>query len=300
MTTTPDREILGIVYPPSFEPEGLPAYARAAERAGVEELWLWEDCFREGGVATVAAALAVTERIRVAIGVFPMPLRNIAMVAMETASLVRMFPGRFVLGIGHGVQRWMEQIGARAASPLTLMREYVPALRALLAGEEVTVSGRYINLDKVKLDWPPTEEIEILIGGEGPKTLVVTGELGDGTIFVPGISPKVIAEAAVRIDEGRVNAGRTSPRRISVFIMTVFADTPEGLEQGRAWFQEEWDREERPEADRGGLIGTPAEIVEQLRAYREAGVTNPVLLPAPWADREAFLAGAGEVTALLR
>jgi hypothetical protein len=35
-----------------------PAVASAAEDAGLEELWLWEDCFWESGIASAAAALA--------------------------------------------------------------------------------------------------------------------------------------------------------------------------------------------------------------------------------------------------
>jgi hypothetical protein len=41
-----------------------------------------------------------------------------------------MFPGRFIAGVGHGNQRWMAQAGVRVESPLTLLREYVTALRA--------------------------------------------------------------------------------------------------------------------------------------------------------------------------
>ena len=61
---------------------------------------------------------------RVGIGLMPAPLRNVATAAMEIATLERLFPGRFVPVVGHGVQDWMGQIGARAESPLTLLREY--------------------------------------------------------------------------------------------------------------------------------------------------------------------------------
>jgi alkanesulfonate monooxygenase SsuD/methylene tetrahydromethanopterin reductase-like flavin-dependent oxidoreductase (luciferase family) len=51
---------------------------RAAEEAGLEELWLWEDCFAESGVAPAAAVLGWTQRLRVGIGLLPVPLRNVA------------------------------------------------------------------------------------------------------------------------------------------------------------------------------------------------------------------------------
>src|SRR5258707_3764469 len=149
---------IGAVFPPSLPPERLRSVARAADAAGLDELWLWEDCFREGGIATLAAALAWTEHVRVGIGVLPVPLRNVALAAMEVSSLHRMFPGRPIVGIGHGVQDWMAQVGRKAASPITLFREYATTLRALLAGDRLTVDGRYVRLADVALDWPPPAE----------------------------------------------------------------------------------------------------------------------------------------------
>jgi alkanesulfonate monooxygenase SsuD/methylene tetrahydromethanopterin reductase-like flavin-dependent oxidoreductase (luciferase family) len=103
---------------------------------------------------------------------------------MEVATLHRLFPERVILGVGHGVQSWMGQAGARVSSPLTLLREYLDALRALLRGEEVTVDGTYVKLDKVRLDWPPSRPVKVYAGGVGPKTLRLTGESADGTLLV--------------------------------------------------------------------------------------------------------------------
>src|SRR3712207_2950625 len=128
---------LGAVFRPQLAPERLRTVCDVAESTGLEELWLWEDCFREGGISTAAAALAWTERVRVGVGLLPVPLRNVALTAMEIASLHRMFPGRVIAGVGHGVQDWMGQVGARAESPVTLLREYLSALRALLDGERL-------------------------------------------------------------------------------------------------------------------------------------------------------------------
>ncbi len=70
----------------------------AAELAGVAELWLWEDCFLQGGIAQAAAALALTETLTVGLGVLPAPLRNVVTTAMEIATLEAIFPGRLRLG----------------------------------------------------------------------------------------------------------------------------------------------------------------------------------------------------------
>src|SRR3954469_11604072 len=140
---------LGAVFRPQLPPERLRDVVRLADESGLEELRLWEDCFREGGGSTAAAALARSERVRIGVGLLPVPLRNVAVTAMEAASLHRMFPGRAVLAVGHGVQDWMGQVGARAESPLTLLREHLVALRALLGGERVSTRGRYVSLDDV-------------------------------------------------------------------------------------------------------------------------------------------------------
>jgi hypothetical protein len=49
---------LGVVFRPEQVPENLPAYVRRAEETGFDELWLWEDCFLSGGIATAAVSLA--------------------------------------------------------------------------------------------------------------------------------------------------------------------------------------------------------------------------------------------------
>jgi len=190
---------LGVVFLPQLPPERLRGIARAADEAGLDELWLWEDCFWESGIAAAAAALGWTERLRVGIGLLPVPLRNVALTAMEVATLDRLFPGRVRVGVGHGVQEWMGQVGARVGSPLTLLREYLTALRALLRGERVSTTGRYVNLDRVQLVWPPEQPPPILAGGIGPRTLEVAGKYADGTILVAGTPPERVAEAGGRV-----------------------------------------------------------------------------------------------------
>jgi alkanesulfonate monooxygenase SsuD/methylene tetrahydromethanopterin reductase-like flavin-dependent oxidoreductase (luciferase family) len=291
---------IGVVFHPEVEPEALPGYAQDAEAAGLDELWLWEDCFREGGLATATAALALTSSIRVATGVLPMPLRNVALTAMEAATIGRLFPGRFILGVGHGVQSWMGQAGARVASPLTLMREYVPALRALLAGERITSAGRYVNLDDVALDWPPIAPSPVWAAGEGAKTLALAGGIAEGIVLTGGTSAAVAAEAIGIAREGRAAAGHTEALPVAVFVMTVFADSADAVPAAHARLEAAWEHWQIAPERRGGVAGTPAEVAERLQPWLDAGVTNLVLQPMEDADRTAFLAGAGEVASLLR
>src|SRR4051794_4293835 len=97
---------LGVIFHPQFPPETLADYARRAENAGLAELWLWDDCFLPGALTAAATALAVTERLKVGIGLMPATALNPLFAAMEFTTLARMYPGRFLPGLGHGVDRW--------------------------------------------------------------------------------------------------------------------------------------------------------------------------------------------------
>jgi alkanesulfonate monooxygenase SsuD/methylene tetrahydromethanopterin reductase-like flavin-dependent oxidoreductase (luciferase family) len=275
---------LGAVFLPSYPPERLRSVARAADEAGLEELWLWEDCFREGGVSTAAAALAFTERLRVGVGVLPVPLRNVALTAMEIASLTRMFPDRAIIGIGHGVIDWMHQVGAKAASPLTLLREYTDALQALLRGDRLNVDGRYVRLRDVALDWPPEVAPPIHSAASGPKTLRLAGEVADGTILTGGTSPDEVRAAIALINEGRALAGRTDAHSITVYVpVAIGPGAADRLQRDKAYFGIADDAA-------FGVAGDAAAIADGLEAWIAAGATTVVLQStADETDPEGFM-----------
>ncbi|MFI8302240.1 LLM class flavin-dependent oxidoreductase [Streptomyces sp. NPDC085927] len=284
---------LGAVFRPQLAPERLRAVARSAEDAGLDELWLWEDCFREGGISTAAAALAWTERVRIGVGLLPVPLRNVAITAMEAATLHRMFPGRAVLGVGHGVQDWMGQVGARVESPVTLLREHLVALRALLRGERLTVDGRYVTLDDVALDWPPEGEVNVLAGATGPRTLRLTGEVADGTILTASTSPEGVRRARRLIDEGRAAAGReATAHTVVAYLLT--ATGPGADERLRAELIAEGVGSE-PDLGVAGDAGAVAEAVHRLA---DAGADSVILQPTgDEPDPEGFVRFAAEEVA---
>jgi len=274
---------LGVVFIPQLPPERLRSVVQAADQAGLDELWLWEDCFLESGIATAAAALAWSERLTVGIGVLPVPLRNVALTAMEIATISRLFPGRFRVGVGHGVQRWMQQVGAKAASPMTLLREQLTALQGLLAGERVTMEGRYVQLADVALDWPPTADVGLLAAASGPKTLELSGTLAAGTVLTGGTLPSGVAAARSVLDAARAAAGLPGRHRIVVYLMCATGA----------------QASERVAAELAGsglpveaaVVGDPAEIAAGIRRWVEAGADTVVLQPTQdEPDMEGFVA----------
>jgi alkanesulfonate monooxygenase SsuD/methylene tetrahydromethanopterin reductase-like flavin-dependent oxidoreductase (luciferase family) len=274
--------VLGAVCLPQLPPERLRDLARTADAAGLDELWLWEDCFWGGGVATAAAVLGWTDRLRVGVGLLPVPLRNVALAAMEIATLHRLFPDRVNIGVGHGVQDWMEQVGARVESPVTLLREHLLALRALLAGEQVSVDGRYVRLDAVTLDWPPSAPPAVLAGATGPRSLRLCGEAADGTILTSATTPDGVREARRLVDEGRAAAGRTQPHQVIVYLLA--ATGPDAAARLEA---------ERRRSNAGpelGVAGDAPAVAEAVERWAAAGADTVVLQPTlDEPDPEGFL-----------
>jgi len=281
---------LGFVVRPEHPPEALAGLARAVEDAGFDELWLWEDCFLAGGIATTATALAATSRIKVGLGIMPAPVRNAAFVAMEIAALARMYPGRVMPGFGHGVADWMRQIGAKPESQLALLEETVAAVRSLLAGEEVRVDGRYVHLDGVRLDHPPEQVPPVFTGVRRTRSLALSGRVADGTILS---EPSTLSY----IEWAREQIAATRPHRLTVFAWcNVNADGA----AARAALQplvEERLRVGGPQAEhlgdtadmdaligRASVAGTPEQCVASIRALGEAGADSVVLVPHPAHD----------------
>src|SRR5512147_2388853 len=125
---------LGIIFLPHFPSDKLAEYARKAETAGFDELWLWDDCFLPGALTSAAIALSATQTLKVGIGLLPATACNPLFAAMEITTLARAFPGRILPGFGHGVGDWMNRIGAAPKSSLNALAETVQAIRRLLSG----------------------------------------------------------------------------------------------------------------------------------------------------------------------
>jgi alkanesulfonate monooxygenase SsuD/methylene tetrahydromethanopterin reductase-like flavin-dependent oxidoreductase (luciferase family) len=254
-----------VVFRPQLPPERLREFIASAEAGGIDDVWLWEDCFLEGGVAAAASALAWSGSLRIGLGLMPVPFRNPALAAMEIATLGRLFPGRFVPAAGHGVLSWMDQVGARVSSPMTLLREWITAVRALLHGQTVTASGQYLRLNGVALDWPPAAVPPLLVGARGPRTLALAGEAADGLVLDADISPDGVRKAVA-------TAAAVRPHEVVVYL-------PSGAGPGA---QERIGAELAQSARTAAhwaAVGSPEDVASVIRAFAAAGATTVVLQP---------------------
>jgi len=291
-------------------PRDLPAprvidFLRETERAGFDEVWVVEDCFFRGGIAQAAVALASTTTIRVGIGILPAAGRNAAITAMEASTLAELFPGRVMIGIGHGMPAWMRQVGAWPQSPLALLEETLVAVRGLLRGEAVTSSGRYVHLTDVVLDRAPREVPLVLAGVRGPRSLRVAGRCADGTVLAEPVTPEYLTTARRAIDP-------TGPHLVVAYNVAAVDDDPaRARDLARTCLEwigdEDWaahlaplpfaaelaDLRRRttsrsefaallPDAwvDRLAVVGPPARARASIDALHRAGADSVVLIPA--------------------
>jgi alkanesulfonate monooxygenase SsuD/methylene tetrahydromethanopterin reductase-like flavin-dependent oxidoreductase (luciferase family) len=299
---------LGVTFFRAYPPETLADYARRAEAAGFDELWLWEDSFYAGAFTSAATALAATGRIKVGIGILPATVRNPVFAAMEIMTLARLYPGRFLPGFGHGVDVWMKQIGAYPKSTLKAVEETVNAVRSLLRGENVMLLGDHVHLDNVRLELVPKEVPPIFIGGIREKSLRLAGRSGDGTILTEMASPAYVRWAGEQITAGMLEGGRAENQRVVSVFCKVNPDSqiarepvrralaerfawarphllPLGIaDEAREMIQEhgvEGAAKRMPDAwvDELSAAGRPDQVSAALERFAEAGAGSIVLLP---------------------
>ncbi|WP_340379866.1 LLM class flavin-dependent oxidoreductase [Streptomyces sp. SS7] len=290
---------IGVMYDRDWAPEGLPAFARRAEALGADDLWVVEDLDWNGGVSAAAVALGATERLRVGIGIAPAPLRSPALLAMELATLARVFPGRLVAGIGHGVPEWMARAGVAPRSPLALLEETITSVRALLRGARVDLDGREVRLEGIKLVHPPTEVPPVVAGVVRPRSLELSGRVADGTLIAEGHGPDDLARVRTLTERGGAGPEHT----LTVFSFTCVGDDPDEVsrtlhphtEGHGAWLG-------RPQEEVFAVSGTAREAAAAIDDLAKAGAATVVLRvvgPEPLDQLAAALKASGRPTPAL-
>ena len=121
----------------------LESYARAAETAGYESLWVTERYFHEETFTLLGFLAAVTQRMKLGVGVTNPYTRHPALLAMASATLDRVSGGRFILGMGRSEPFIIrDRLGLDYRQPRTVLAEAVGSVRHLLAGERVDTAGQ--------------------------------------------------------------------------------------------------------------------------------------------------------------
>lgn len=214
-------------------------YARAAEAAGFEAVWQAESRLVREATVPLAAFGAVTDTLKLGSGVADVWSRNPARLAATFSTLDDLAPGRVILGLGAWWDPLAAKVGITRAKPLTVMREVVTAVRALLHDETVTMDGEHVHLDGVELDYVYQErrpkDVPIYIGATGMKMMELTGEIADGVVLNYLVSPDYNRRAMDALATGAERAGRDVDDldRPQLIVCSVHEDRKTALDMAR-------------------------------------------------------------------
>lgn len=245
---------------------------------------------------------ANTSRIAFGTMVSPLSFRNPSILAWQASSIDALAGGRLRLGVGAGWQdREHNAFGFDLLDTherFVRFEEGIQVLKALTRSPEPsTVEGKYFQIRDARLQprSPRADGPAIVIGGNGPKrTLPLVAKYADEW---NAVYPRLDAygELTARLNELLALEGR-QPSDVKRTVMSR-------LLVGR----DDADLAKRIDAkglqglrERDAPVGTPAEIVEKLAAYQEAGVQGIMLQCIDMDDISSLEQFAADVLPQLR
>ena len=200
----------------------LESYARAAETAGYESLWVTERYFHEETFTLLGYLAAVTQRLKLGVGVTNPYTRNPALLAMAGATLDRVSGGRFILGMGRSEPFIIrDRLGLPYRQPRVVLAEAVSVIRDLLAGNRVDTAGRQFTVQNTRLAILPVQQpMPIHLAALGPQALRLAGAVADGVILNAYVPTDYVRYAVQIIKEAAREEGR-DPDAIDISCMLV-------------------------------------------------------------------------------
>ena len=213
----------------------------------------------------------------------PVSFRHPVFTARMAKDVDDLSGGRLVLGVGAGWQeREHRMFGFDLLSLPERFARFQEGLevitRLLRSPDRVTFRGRYYHLeDAILLPRPQRPGgPPVLIGGNGPRrTLPLVARYADewNGVFIPA---ERFAALNARLDELLAQEGRSSESvRRSLMTGLIFGATETALAERLA------GRDANALRERGLIVGTPPQVVEQLAALAHAGAQRVML---QWLD----------------
>lgn len=186
-----------------------------AESAGFSEVWVSE--LSRSAFVPAAAIGAATSTVRVGTAIALAFVRSPMTTALSALDMDELTGGRFVLGLGSGVQRLNEDWhNARFGKAVPHLRETIGVVRAVVAGahrgDPIEVPGEYepIRLRGYRREYAPVrEQIPIYVAAVGEHMTRLAGSIGDGWIGHELGSPAYLEQRILpNLWEGSARAGR--------------------------------------------------------------------------------------------
>jgi alkanesulfonate monooxygenase SsuD/methylene tetrahydromethanopterin reductase-like flavin-dependent oxidoreductase (luciferase family) len=257
----------------------LAGWVREAETAGIDGVFVGDHVTFYGsggdGLVRLATIAAVSTKLELQTCVYLLALRHPTPVALQCAMIDQLSQGRLVLGVGIGGEdpnEWW----ACGVDPKTRARrtdEGMQVLRSLWTQEETTFSGKYYQLDRVRMRPKPYRHggVVMQVGGRSDAALRRAARYGDGWTGI-WCSVRRFVEAGEKMSEFALQAGHegvTFPRGMQVW-MGVDTDRAKA-KQKVSGSMEAFYRLPFSAFERYTPSGTPEEIAEFIAPYVEAG-----------------------------
>lgn len=273
---------IGIALPqmaPGYGPGTTVAWAKGADDGPFSSISAGERVTFSNPemVASLAAAAAVTTRVRIFANLWVLPVHAMSMVAQQVNTLDQLSNGRLSVAVGVGAREDdYRALGSAFTGRHARLDEQVAELRRLLAGDPPFPGAEPIGPEPTRTAGP-----ELLAGAIGPKAMARAATWADGIsgFSLPGGQAEIAATNA-RADRCWADAGRGTPRKVSGTFFALGVDDP--LSTLRA-FTARYLGFLGPELA-GSIAGdvraaTPAAITEILDGAEAAGCDEFVLVP---------------------
>lgn len=250
-------------------------WARRADRAGFSSLAtigaVSYPSYEE--LTVLAAAGAVTERIRLMSNVLIAPARTIAELAKQVATVDQLTGGRLSLGVGSGWRSTDFTLTGRDFHRRgRLFDELLPELARALSGEQLQPDTRPVA--------PPTVQspVPLLIGGTSDAAIRRVVEYGAGWT-AGGFPPEAVAEVAQKVHSAWQQAGRAGRPRIVALAYFGLGDTHDESYRNLIHYYEPMGRE-AAEYVAAGTLRSEEEIRKAIAGFAAAGVDELCLSPS--------------------
>jgi alkanesulfonate monooxygenase SsuD/methylene tetrahydromethanopterin reductase-like flavin-dependent oxidoreductase (luciferase family) len=213
----------------------------------------------------LAAAAALTRRVRLATMVAIAPLRNTAMLAKQAASLDALSGGRFILGLAVGARG--EDYAASGIDSRGRGRRFGEQLEAI---RDIWEEGKIGPT-------PKAPGPRVLVGGSSGEALARMARYADGYMHGGG-PPRAFAGAAAKALTAWSDLGR--PGKPQLWGMGYFA-LGDGTVQAGAEYLRHYYAFTGPFAEKiaAGNLTSPGAIADYIRGYEDAGCDELVLFP---------------------
>ncbi|MDH5450506.1 MAG: 5,10-methylenetetrahydromethanopterin reductase [Candidatus Bathyarchaeota archaeon] len=197
-------------------------YAIQAEKTGFTYLWITDHFNNRNVYVALSIVSAYTDKIKFGPGVTNPYFFHPVVTAQAVASLNEIAPGRVICGLGAGDKTTLKMVNIRQKNPLSTIREAVQIIREVTSGKNMEFDGEVFNISGAKLNFRMASPIPIFIGAQGPKMLMLAGEVGDG-VLINAASPKDVENALLFIRKGSEKAGKRMKEDLDIGVYTSFS-----------------------------------------------------------------------------